>query len=154
MKLEKFAQWAEIVASVAVILSLVFLIREVQDNTRAIERQADLDRAAALTAPFFEAPELAAVLDKIKGVDGADALPAALVERYGLTSAEAILWERHLWALWLGFQADFERSGPTGELASWVYSAMQTPDNQLYWELMKPAHTGFVAFVEGVMAGE
>jgi len=135
------------------VVTLVVLIQEVRYNTLALERQADLDRASALAEPFFEAPELASVLAKIKAVDGEDPVPDALIERYGLTSAEAILWERHLRRVWLEHEADFDRSGPTAELVAWIAGTLATHDNRLYWENMR-AQTGpaFRAFVEGVAA--
>lgn len=151
MTLEKWAHWAEIVASGAVIVTLVVLVQEVRGNTRALERQADLDRAAALTTPFFEAPELASILAKIKSVDGADPVVQALSDRYGLTSEEAILWERHLWRVWLEHEADFSRTGPSGELQAWIKGALATPDNRLYWDLRGPASgPGFRALVDGL----
>ena len=153
MKLQEWANWSEIVASIAVIVTLVFLAQEVRNNTLALERQADLDRASALSDPFFEAPELAGVLAKIKAVDGEDPLPRALEERYGLTPEEAILWERHLRLVWLEHEADFSRTGPTPELEAWIAGTLAVPDNRLYWETMG-VHSGpdFRAFVDGVAA--
>jgi hypothetical protein len=151
MKLEKWAHWAEIVASVAVVVTLVILVGEVRGNTLALERQADLDRASALTTPFFSAPQLASVLNRIKAVDGLDPLPQALKDRYGLTAEEAILWERHLWLVWLQHEADFQRSGPSPKLNAWIAAALATPDNLLYWETMGPvAGAGFRAYVDGI----
>ena len=153
MKLEQWAHWAEIIASIGVVVTLVVLVQEVRYNTLALERQADLDRAAALAEPFFEAPELASVLAKIKAVDGEDAFPDALIERYGLTPAEAILWDRHLRRVWLEHEADFDRSGPTPELAAWIRGTLSSPDNQLYWEIRGPSSgAGFRAFVAEVTA--
>jgi hypothetical protein len=153
MKLQTWANWAEIVASVSVVVTLIVLVGEVQGNTRALERQADLERASALTTPFFSAPQLASVLSRIKAVDGVDPLPQALMDRYGLTHEEAILWERHLWFVWLEHEADFERSGPSPKLEAWIAGALATPDNQLYWETMAPSSgPEFRTFVNGVAA--
>jgi len=153
MKLQKWAQGAEIVASVGVVITLVILVQEIRWNTRALERQSDLDRAQALTTPFFEAPELASVLSKIKAVDGHDPLPEAFMGRYELTPEEAILWERHLWLVWLDHEAEFERSGPSPKLEAWIRGALASPDNRLYWEVQRDAHgAGFQAFVDGLAA--
>lgn len=151
MKLEKWAQWAEIVASAAVIVTLVVLVGEVRGNTLALERQADLDRATALNTPFFYAPELASVLARIKAVDGQDPLPQALMDRYELTAEEAILWERHLWQVWLQHEADFERGGPSSKLDGWIAAALATPDNLLYWQVMgRGSGAEFRAYVDGI----
>lgn len=153
MKLQQWAHLAEIVGSFAVVVTLVILVQEVRGNTGALERQADLDRAEALTAPFFSHPRLASVLAKIKEVDGTDPLPQAFVDRYGITQEEAILWERHLWLVWLEHEADFQRGGATPELAAWIRGALTTTDNRLYWRHRGPAvEPGFRAFVDGLAA--
>lgn len=153
MKLQRVAQWAEIVASLAVVVTLVVLVREVQGNTQALERQADLDRASALTNPFFSAPRLASVLARIKAVDGVDPLPQAFMDRYDLAHEDAILWERHLWFLWLEHEADFERSGPSPKLEAWIAGALASPDNRLYWETMGPhSGAGFRSYVDRIAA--
>jgi hypothetical protein len=154
MKLQNFAHWAEITASLAVVVSLVFLIQEVRGNTQALERQAALDRAAALNSPFFEATQLASVLAKIKAIDGADPVPDALAERYGLTAEEAILWERHLWLTWSNLEADYAVSGESEELSRILRLLLNHPDQQVYWEFAAAdSDPGFRAFVNGLSEG-
>lgn len=149
MRLQEWAQGAEIVASIGVVVTLVILVQEIQWNTRALERQSDLDRAEALTTPYFEAPELAAVLAKIKTVDGHDPVPQAFMDRYGLTPEEAILWERHLWLVWLDHEAEFERSGPSPKLEAWIRGALASPDNRTYWDVARlSSGPEFRAFVD------
>ena len=153
MKTEKLAHWAEIISGLVVIVTLIFLIQEIKDNTRAVQRQTDLDRAAAFTTPFFVAPELASVIAKIKEVDGADPLPEVYMEEYGLTHAEATLWERHLWFVWLGLEAEFEQNGESEEVASSVSALLSTHDNELYWEVLGSSHdTEFRTFVDALAA--
>jgi len=41
MRLQQWANWAEIIASFAVVVTLLILIQEVRGNTLALERQAD-----------------------------------------------------------------------------------------------------------------
>lgn len=134
MKTEKLAHWAEIISSLVVVLTLVFLIHEVRENTKALDRQSDLDRSASLTAPFFEAPELASISAKIKAVDGPDPFPQALVDRYDLPYNEAVLWERHLWEVWSVLEAQFEFSGATQEAIDLASILLTTADNVLYIE--------------------
>lgn len=150
--LQHVAQWAEIIASIAVVLSLVFIMREVQENTRAMQRQVDLDRSTALTSQFFEAPELATVMAKMKETDGLTPYAAALMERYGLTGGEAVLWERHMWGLWLGLEADFERSGRSPQLETWFVALTRNPDGRLYWENQIHSNPAFITYVEEVLA--
>lgn len=131
-KVELWAQWAEIAASLTVVITLVLLVQEVRRNTRALQRQADVERAVAMTYPFFENPGLADVLDKIKAVDGQDPVPRALMEHYGLTGREAILWERHLLLIWQGLEADYEAVGESPTLGNMIRSLWCAPDNRLY----------------------
>ena len=154
MKLQQWAHWAEITASFAVVVTLILLIQEVRGNTRAIERQASLDRASALNSPFLDNAQLASVLAKIKSVDGQDPIPQAFVERYSLTQEEAITWERHVWQVWSGFQADFLEGGASEDLVRILQLLLQEPDHQLYWELAAEDHDpGFHTFVDGLVEG-
>lgn len=153
MKLQQWAHWAEIVSSIAVVVTLVFLIEQVHDNTRALDRQATLDRVNAVNASFLAAPALASVAARIKEVDGADPGPRAYEERYGLTPAQAILWDRHLALLWMGLEADFQHLGQSGEVAAWVRGLLATEDNRLYWQANRSWHgPDFRAFVDGIVA--
>lgn len=82
MKIEKVSSWAELLASIAVVVTLVVLVFEVRSTNVALERQAAMDRAAALTAPFLDHPMLSDILAKIKAVDGSDQIPAAQFLEY------------------------------------------------------------------------
>jgi len=153
MKTEKLAHWAESISCCVVVVTLIFLIIEVQRNTNALERQADMERSAVFNDPFFEAPELASVLAKIKVVDGPEGVPLALSERYGLTMDEAILWDRHLWQVWSGLEADFYRIGASSEVGGTIQILLQFPDQQLYWseagQYHKPEFKSFVDSIAG-----
>jgi hypothetical protein len=107
MNTQAWAQRAEIVASCAVVVTLVFVILEIRSNTAAIERRATLDRATSLSAPFFMSPDMPAILAKVKAVDGLDPELQAFADRYNLSAEESILWTRHLGEIWEGLQADY-----------------------------------------------
>jgi hypothetical protein len=157
MRLQQAAQWTEISASIAVVATLVFLVQEVRQNTRELRFQADQVRGEMLSDPFFEAPELAAVLAKIKAVDGPDPLPQALVKRYDLSYEEAELWSRHLYAVWQNLEADFRSNGPSEKLRAWIVMLLESPDQQLYWQEITPSDessflhgSGFRMWVDGL----
>lgn len=149
MKLEQWAHWAEIAATATVVVTLIFLVQEVRRNTLALERQAEVERAVAMTMPFFENPELADVLGKIKAVDGHDAIPRAFMDRYDLTPEEAILWERHLLLIWQGLEADYRAVGESPALTDMIRTLWCAPDNRLYLtaeeQLSEPAFRDYVA---------
>lgn len=138
MKLERWAHWAEIGASLAVVVSLVFLIQEVRYNTKILERQAVLDRTEAFNTPFFGNSDLPSILVRIKAVDGGDPVEQAFIDRYALTPEEAAQWVRHLALLWTVLEADYRVNGESGSLAAIARGLLESPDNQLFWELGAP----------------
>jgi hypothetical protein len=153
MKLQEWAHWAEIVSSVAVVGTLLFLIREVRGNTQALDRQITMDRVSTVNNPFFTAPELASILVKIKAVDGPLPGPKAYAERYPLTPEEAVLWDRHLTLLWMGLEADYRYGETGGEVEAWVRDLLTHADNRLYWEANRMWHgPEFRALVDRIAA--
>ena len=62
---------------------------------KAINRQMNIDRAAALADPYFEA-DLAPILAKVWAVDGFPPTLRMFMDVYDLTAEEAILWHRQL----------------------------------------------------------
>ena len=120
MTIEAVGSIGELIAAIATVATLFYLAVQIRHSTEVTHRQAALDRAATLTSPFFASSELAVVLSKIQARDGLAPGPQALVDRYDLTPAEAILWERHLALVWSGLEADYAQSGESQELDSTV----------------------------------
>lgn len=133
MNTQKWAAWTEIVASVAVVITLVFLIYEVRQNTAAIERQTYLDRQARLIDPYLESPEFRTIYTKIKKKDGRERQVETFVNTYGLTDAEAVYWVRHLDENWTGLEADFIQFGPNEVFDNLIIGVLSFPDAALYW---------------------
>jgi len=154
MKLENASRWVEIAANVGVIVTLVLLVAEVRTNTRALQRQAFMDRSTALNGPFFEDPDLARILTGIKEVDGwgNEEWEPAFVDRYGMSLEDAVRWGRHLGMIWQGLEADYVLEGPSEGLASRVRLLLQFPDNELLWELGggPTSNESFRAYVQGL----
>lgn len=96
---------------------------------------------------------MADILGKIKSVDGRDALPQALVEQYGLSYEEATVWERHLWLVWSGLEAEFILRGESEELRALVGALKSNPDNQTYLEGASVRHAAaFLDHLDRVQA--
>ena len=131
MNQTKWKDYAELVGFVAIIVSLVVLIIEVRQNTLATERQIALDRAAAMTSPFFDS-ELPSILEQIKSLDGLDPNIVPFIETYDLSYPEAVIWERHLWYAWEVLEAEFEADGPSPSLDASILAMLINRDNQLY----------------------
>lgn len=138
MKKEHWTQWVEIAASLAVVVSLVFLIQQVRYNTAVMERQAVMDNAAAVNAAFVDESPLASIMSKIKAVDGPDEGVSAFVDRYDLSYEEAVRWSRHLSLIWIGLEADFMAGGSSTRLERTTRGLLQSKDHQLFWEFGAP----------------
>ena len=124
----------EFLGSIAVLASLLYLALQVRQATKWQRHTAALDRATALTSPFFTSSELPTVLAKVMAVDGLPPMTKALIERYDLTPEEATIWWRHLVPIWMGIEADYSLSGESQELESTIRYLLTFPDNQLLWE--------------------
>jgi hypothetical protein len=129
----QWAQRIEIVASLSVILTLVFLILEVRGNTSAIERPITLDRWVSVTDVFINNSDLAETYVKIKAVDGVEPLVQAFIDRYALSAEESVRWTRGLMRVWGGLHADYLYSGPSQSLERQVRGLLSFPDNELFW---------------------
>lgn len=132
MKLERAAQWAEIFANFGVILSLLFLVFEVRENTQILRIQAAEERTTALNAPILSNSGLAEILAKIKTVDGVEPHVEAFMERYELTYAESTIWTRYLGDLWSGMDVEFVQLGPSEQLAHRIRQLLAFPDETLW----------------------
>lgn len=135
MKFKKWVPIAEIVASVAVVISLGFLIFEIRQNTNTLELELERERVLQATDIYLNEPRLAEIYAKVKAVDGLEPLAAAYVELYDLTPADAVLWARNISrGVWLNHN-QFIQSGPSNDLERWVKSSMLYPDVRLAIEL-------------------
>ncbi len=131
MDSRKLADWSEIVSSVVVVLTLVFLIVEVRTQTRAIERQAAELRAQNMSEPFLDSDLLIEAHRKVRDRDGRSEIFAAFHDRYGMSFAEAEVWSRHLSKTWLGLQSDFDYGNPA--IALGVAEALLAYPDQRAW---------------------
>jgi len=134
MKLERAAHAVEISANVGVIVTLVLLMLQVRDNTRALEGQSILQRGAAFQEPFVSESEVPAVLAKIKAVDGPEPSVTAYMDRYGLTYEEAAIWTRHVWSVWTSLEAEYAVLGESPELSQKIRILLPFPDQEVWIE--------------------
>lgn len=149
-KLREQLEW---ITGLTVVISLIVLIVEVRANTKALERQVNLDAITRVSEPFLEPAELLAGYERVKVLDGWDQPNAAFMEHYGMEPRQAVAWVRYLILLWGGVQADFVYGGPTPELEARVRSLLAYPDNQLFWSNTSGVDPGFEAFIESVVPG-
>lgn len=152
----RLANWAEVVETGVILFSLVLLILEVRDNTRALKLQAYMDRAEAHVRPYFDVEDFDRVYAKIKAVDTEfpEAAILAFQDRYEMTQREALLWVRHMDDLWLNFEGDYLYGADRETLASDLATYLSFPDQQMYYaavyESFDPAFQAFVRDLPGV----
>jgi len=149
LKLKDWTHIAEITASVAVIISLLFLTHQVGENTSAVERRILLDRSSALTYPFLSDGRIPEILAKIKAIDGVDPLEQSFMDRYLLTYEEASIWGRYQLVVWKGLEADFIADGESPKMESYIEHLLSYGDVQLAWQSGKlTSDADFIAYVE------
>ena len=151
MKSENIARWAEIIASLGVIVTLVLLVREVRANTLTLERQALVERANTLYSPYLGESQIPTILAKVKRVDGPEPLEEVFIERYDLSYEEAAIWSRYLGTIWNGLEADYTLLGESEDIANRIRLFLERfPDIRLWWEHASPLLAGpeFRVYVE------
>lgn len=97
----------ELLSSIVVIVSLVYIAIQVRDTKRAAQRTAHQDRQAALGRTVLTTPELAPILAKVNAIAGIPPFQKAMQETYGLSPAEAELYTRHVASGWRALETDF-----------------------------------------------
>ena len=158
MNLSNWAAVAEIISSVAVVITLTFLFFEIQNNTEVIERESLLSRSNIDSQFFIDNPRLSAILGKIKQVDSKfmNPEPLAFQHAYDLTYEEADLWVRYLTLEWSNRQATFLYGSESDRdllAMGFLPGALQSPDEKLYWDLVQNNgwfQKEFVEFVNSV----
>ncbi len=147
----------ETLGFLAVVASMVFVGMEIRQNTTALRRDAALQRADALSAPFLSGDsQLPSILAKIKTVDGLDPTTAAFMDSYELSFEEAEVWSRYLSILWENLEADFVSGGESIALENRIGLLVNSPDNQLFLDSGAEvlfSDTDFVRFVERLRSG-
>ena len=150
MKLREIGDFVNLIAAVAVVISLIVLIAEVRTNTRAIDRQNRMDQLSTLTQPFLDDVDIGEALAKIKAIDGREPAVATFMEAYDLTEVEASTWLRHLYSVWGALEADYIYSG-SEFVEPTVRLLIPYRDAEIYWDSGGGLHSPeFRAYVERI----
>ena len=121
----------ETIGMVAIVASLIFLGLEVRQNTNTQERAMQMERITSYADIYLNQPVLGDIFAKVKEVDGPEPLAAAFVDRYKLTTAEAVLWSRLVSrSIWI-IQAQFLSDGPSEQLGRELNGLLE------YWDFRK-----------------
>lgn len=147
LKLKKLALTAEVVASFAVIISLILLLLEVRGNTLAMERQTEMAHYNSLFTAFIEPTALMSAMTKIKAVDGIEADIEAFIATYDMSETEATAWSRFQLLIWAGMQQSFIYDGPSDRLAKEIRQLLRFPDIVLFLKHNPPSEA-FMSYIE------
>ena len=153
MTLQKWANVSDVLASVAIVVTLLILVQEVRNNTVVQERQMQMERVLNSTDAYLNTPELADIFAKVKAVDGQEPVAGAYEERYGLTPSEAVIWSRLVQRTLFIWHSQFLFGGPSEALESEITSIFKYPDLRLAYEinedgLLSPA---FIEYVDSIV---
>jgi hypothetical protein len=153
-KLSKWSSVAEILSSVAVLITLVFLVYEIRQNTKTLEREMQMELVLSYSDVYLNQPILAEIYSKVKAVDGLEPLADAFVDRYELTPAEAVLWARNVSkTLWI-IHSQFLQDGPSENLETQLSALMTYPDFRIAFDmnedsLLTPEFINYVLSIVG-----
>jgi len=145
-----WVELSELVASIAVVISLVFLIYEIRQNTVTLEKQIWMDRQSRMVDPYLSSDEIRSAYAKIKSKDGLEHRVDVFVEKYDLDTEEAVAWVRMLDAMWYGYEIDFWTFGKNDALDSVILGMLQNPDQMLYWDAVVRENSLTSEFIEHV----
>lgn len=118
MNWEAVGTLAEIAGAIAVVVTLIYLARQINQSNRMMHREAHLDRVRHIADPLIASPErLREILAKISAKDGSrEPVTLAFMDTYDLEYEEAIAFLRYLHRLWFGYEADFLYTGRSEQL--------------------------------------
>jgi len=151
-----WANWAEIIETIVILVSMVLLIQEVRGNTQALQLQAYMARGEAHVRPYFDVDGFSRVYAKVKAVDTGfpETAITAFQERYDMTQEEALLWVRHLDDIWRNFEGNFLYGADRELLARDMTHLLTFPDQRLYYRNIGAGlNPEFRAFLAGLPNG-
>ena len=151
MNLTRFSQISEIVTGLAIVITLVVLVLEVNGNTRAMEYQLELERYDRLFG-IADSDYLPPIMRKIKAVDEPEGgvILNTYMDRYDLTLEEAERWVRYMGVIWSGLQSEH---GYGKDNSNYIRALLENTDQHIYWQTIKDTNwydPDFVAYVEDV----
>ena len=150
MKLQKWALIAEIAAGLGVIISLIFLglqthqgVLATEQNTRALERQMQLDITNTIHGEFISSEFLADIQQKVMAVNpsnNGNTITDIFTSEYGLTEVEAIVWWRWLMLIWDQNLSYWEMLNRSPEGCEPAANLLRFRDQRLFWDIFRDSY--------------
>ena len=150
-KLSDLASIAEIVSSVAIVITIAVLILELRSNSALLERQIELDRIDRISVILADA-ELAEILQRTGRGGQPSRMERLVMNEFDLTLPEAAKFGRYTGNQWQAVQADFAFFGPTERLEERIFGMLLRPGQAFWWQHKSPNlwTDEFQQFVDGI----
>ena len=143
---------AELLSSVGVLATLVYIAVQVRDAKRSNLINASADLTNQIAGRIIDNEHLAEVIAKIN-VQTGHQLPQAqaAIDEWGLSARDAEIWARYWGTVWRGFQSRFA-AGSLDETTLQLF--LENPQARLYVKATKRTYSPpFVRFIEGCYPG-
>ena len=125
----------EVLGSIAVLASLIYIAVQVRETKITANRASRIERNNAFSKTMLETPELSEIVAKINEVDGSDPFVSEMQETYGLTAAQAELYSRYLGTAWKMTETDFLTSIPVEAVEGAIIWLLRTPSAKRFIEI-------------------
>ena len=125
----------EILGSIVVLASLIYIAIQVRDTKIAATRTVRIERNNALSKTMLETPEISEIVAKINEVDGSGPFVSELQATYGLTAAQAERYHRYLATAWRTLETDFLTLGECRFIALPIEGQLRTTSSKRFIEI-------------------
>ena len=153
LKLAELANVSQIIASVAVVVSLIYVAIQVSDNASAVRSAAANDAAVAMQSWYLEVGSNRQMSDLfINSMRGTSELSVEDEFQYLMMQHAGFLALQNSYLL--GEEGTLDPS-ISASITAIIQGVKDLPGFELYWRQRKDyLHPGFVAYVEGLRSQE
>jgi len=137
LKLKNLNEWLTLAANVGVLAGIVFLGLEIQQNTKAIERDIQIQSSEVRHGQIANSDYLPSITVKLNEVQGRSSIVTQFIEEFGFTTEEANRWWRYLAQNWEQNEADWIYRGRPPDDCPIALRLIEFKDNQLFYEFWK-----------------
>ena len=156
LKLKEWVSLAEIIGSIAVVASMIFLIGEVRNNTEATQRSNMIQLTTSPLTIYLNNPNIQDVIQKASVTK--EALTTETVRRiqdeFELTFQEATLYARYIGYNWRIRESEFLYGNTVPTLfRKNIEFHLRRKIERIYWETNTvPYHSEFKDYIQDVLS--
>ena len=135
MKIREINDWLSLIANLGVLVGLVFLVLELNHNSKLAEREIAILKADSLHGTFVTSDFLSEAITKVTAVQGTPGVVTAYMKTYDMTEQEAYRYWRYLLVGWLYEEAEWIYRGRNTEACE--IGLLRFLDQQILFENMQ-----------------